>query len=586
MKKIFSLLATVLVLIDCEKTENDLDLFWEEDLYPKVFFSYPGRFTPDSKKRNVRDEILRIIKETKHSIYMHIYSFDDPEIEAELLNSNRRGVRLELMGEWGKQYPIALLPFLKYWKGSGLQHTKVLVSDENLVFLGTGNFTHYGLERDLNGYLEFRLDRKQWGEFLSFLREEYPYPKLRIAGLEFWNSPLEGNFIQNRMFDSVLSAKHSIRYLIFDHYDPVLSLALLRSNPEVLSGVYNRPIDPEGEFLSQFNVPEILEDGNEDILDDPVIGKGGLLHHKSMILDDLEVLTGSYNYSLSARDSNREIFIRTKDPRVANAFKEEWERIRNYSNSVTSFDQAPFNEGYIYDPLNKSICRSGTSNTGSFLEIGFDWFRWIQFYRWEQSEVCKSIMNYESISSRFFGGKSEFPEEGAEELGIRSFSRSGRETFKIPKSNLMAEFKTAIRKNAFFLRPEYFIAGDGAFLFPNNSEFDSGLSEGEPKQAWVLERGELPKKMGISLDENVYFLSQSLNSNSGVILLEYEDFGIYFCYRSINSNLHWPEEILFSVLNSIEDSDLQRKYERSKREFFSEEGLPNRRRKNLCAISF
>ncbi|TGM98787.1 phospholipase D-like domain-containing protein [Leptospira dzoumogneensis] len=583
MKK-FLLLLSLLCFYSCEKTEEDVSIFWEDEFYPQVFFSYPGRFVPIGKKRNVRDEILRIIRDTEVSIYMHIYSFDDPEIEAELIQANRRGVRLELMGELGKTYPVSLLPFLKYWKGTGLQHTKVLVSDRSLVFIGTGNFTYYGLEQDHNGYLEFKMDRSEWGKFHSFLKEEYPFPVLKIAGLEFWNSPMEGNLIQNRLFDSVLSSKHSIRYLIFDHYDPILSSGFTRVDHGSIGGIYNRPVDPEGEILSGLPGIEILEDGNEDILDDPTIGKGGLLHHKTMILDDSEVLTGSYNYSLSARDSNREIFIRIRNERVSKEFQEEWENIKSKSKTVNvSVSELPVHE-HSFDSENDQICRSGTQPEDSFLEIGFIWFHWYNLYRWKE-ESCKSVTDYLSISSRHFGGKNEFPKEGTEDLGIRQFSRSGRFGFSLPKSDLMEEFHSAIGRPSHFLRPSQFLGTAGAWIFPNESELRGLISENVPQNVWILDRGKLPKKLGISLEEGVYYLSENISSNSAVVLVEYENFGLYFCYKTINYNLNWPEQILFAVYNSRESSNFPERYSKSDLDFFAEQGLPDQRRKNLCVIS-
>ncbi|GBF37547.1 phospholipase D-like domain-containing protein [Leptospira johnsonii] len=586
MNKLILILLVFLFLPTCERTEEDISLFWEDELYPKVFFSYPGRFVPIGKKRNVRDEILRIIRETKESIYMHIYSFDDPEIESELLKADKRGVHLELMGEWGKTYPNSILPFLKYWKGTGLQHTKVLVSDRSLVFLGTGNFTYYGLEQDHNGYLEFKLNGREWGNFYSFLKEEYPFPVLKIGELEFWNSPLEGNLIQNRLLDSVLSSRHSIRYLIFDHYDPILSSGFTRANHRSISGTYNRPVDPEGDILSGIPGIEILEDGNEDILDDPTIGKGGLLHHKTMILDDLEVLTGSYNYSLSARDSNREILIAMKDARIADEFKQEWENIRNKSKRVESFEsELRTRNTYSFEPENDQICRSNIQTEDSFLEVGFAWFRWINLYLWKE-ESCKSITDYESISSHYFGGKNEFPKDGTEDLGIRHFSRSGELGFSFPKSNLMAEFESGILKPSFFLRPSQFLGAGGAWVFPENSELkDLLLFENSPKQVWILERSKLPQKLGISVEDSVFYTSESISSNAGVVLVEYENFGLYFCYKSINYNLNWPEQVLFAIYNFREASSFPDQYSKSNLEYFAEPGLPNRRRKNLCVIS-
>ncbi|MGJ4788587.1 PLD-like domain protein [Leptospira koniambonensis] len=587
MKKFCFFMFTILCFLYCERTEEDVSVFWEDDLYPKVFFSYPGRFVPSGKKRNVKDEILRIIRETNNSIYMHIYSFDDPEIETELIQANKRGVRLEFMGEWGKTYPSSILPFLKYWKGTGLQHTKVLVSDRSLVFMGTGNFTYYGLEQDHNGYLEFKLDQKEWDNFHSFLKEKYPFPVLRIGGLEFWNSPQEGNLIQNRLLDSVLSSQHSIQYLIFDHYDPILSSGFTRTNHGSINGIYNRPVDPEGNILSGIPGIEISEDGNEDILDDLTIGKGGLLHHKTMILDDLEILTGSYNYSLSARDSNREILIRIKDSRIAKEFKEEWENIRNKSKRVDVLGSnlpLNINNTYSYDPWNDQICRSQTQSEDIFLEIGFVWFRWNNFYRWKE-ESCKSVADYESISSRYFAGKSEFPKLEAESLGIQSFSRSGKLEFSLPKSDLMEEFHSAILKPSVFLRPSQFLEIEGAWIFPNDSELNNLLSQNSPVQVWILERGKLPKKVGIELEEEVYYLSESILSNSGVLMLEYDNFGLYFCYKSVNYNLNWPDQILFAAYNFRGNSGFPDRYSKSDLEFFAEQGLPNQRRKNLCVIS-
>ncbi|PJZ49546.1 phospholipase D-like domain-containing protein [Leptospira saintgironsiae] len=587
MKKFCFFIPIILYFLYCERTEEEVSLFWEDELYPKVFFSYPGRFVPIGKKRNVRDEILRIIRETKHSIYMHIYSFDDPEIEFELLNANKRGVRLELMGEWGKNYPGSILPFLKYWKGTGLQHTKVLVGDHSLVFMGTGNFTYYGLEQDHNAYLEFKLNSKDWENFHSFLKEEYPFPILKIGGLEFWNSPQEGNLVQNRLLDSVLSSQDSIQYLIFDHYDPILSSGFTRANHGFISGVYNRPVDPEGKILSKLPGIEIMEDGNEDILDDPTIGKGGLLHHKTMILDDIEVLTGSYNYSLSARDSNREILIRIKDARIAKEFKQEWENITNKSKLVeVSESNLPLNtdNNHNYDSETDQICRSQLQPEDSFLEIGFAWFRWNNVYRWKE-ESCKSIADYESISSRSFGGKGEFPKIEAENLGIQSFARNGTKVLSLPKSVLMQEFHSTISKPNIFLRPSQFLGSAGAWVFPNESELSALLSENSPQYVWLLERGKLPKKLGIEVEDGVYYLAESISSNSGVAIIEYENFGLYFCYKSANYNLNWPEQILFAAYNFKEGKTSSDQYSKSDLEFFAEQGLQTQRRKQLCVIS-
>ncbi|WP_246050500.1 phospholipase D-like domain-containing protein [Leptospira langatensis] len=580
MKNILSL---CFLLSFCSLNGNDFDPLGAEDYSPKAFFSYPGRFVPEGKKRNVRDEILRLIRETKHSIYMHVYSLDDPEIEKELLLAHSRGVLLELMGELGKKYPSSLLPFLRYWDGSGLQHSKVLVSDHKIVFLGTGNFTFYGLEMDHNGYIEFLLLQRDWEKFHSFLREEYPFSTLKLSDLELINSPKDGFRIQNRLYDAALSSQNRIRYLIFDHYDPVLSLGMLRSNAEETLGVYDRPLDPEGRFLSSMDRFTIKEDGNEDILDDTTPGKGGLLHHKTMIIDDRELLTGSYNYSLSARDSNREILVTTKNANLVSAFRDEWERVYRKSQGIPSAGSLPSSNTYRLDIENGRVCKNGIGAGEVFLDIGFSWLRWIQFYRFSELDTCKSLQSYESISSRFFGGKSEFP-NGSLDLGARLLDRSGTLLSSSYPSSDMNELKEVIRKPALFLKPEVLLFSEPAWVFDTSKSISNWVNSQPPIQAWIFHRGKLPKRSMIQKEGDVYSLSQGLDTNTGVILMEYRDFGLYFCYKSTNDSLAWTKELLLSTLDSQRGEWKKEEFPNSWIEFFAEPGFPYKRKVDLCVV--
>ncbi len=565
----------------CETTEGESPVLWNDSVFPKVFFSYPGRYVPEGKKRNVRDEILKIVRDTKHHIYMHIYSFQDEELENELMEARKRGVQLEFLGEWGKEYPESILPYLRYWKGTGLQHTKVLVSDHRLVFLGTGNFTYYGLERDLNGYLEFPLQEVEKDKFRAFLEEEYVFPSLQIGAMEFRNSPIDGQFIQNRFLSSVDSSLAKIDYLIFDHYDPVLSIGMSASSAASVRGIYDRPVDPEGKILSIQNKFQIYEDGNEDKLDDLGPGKGGLLHHKSMIFDDKELLTGSFNFSASARDSNREISVRTQNERVVKEFEKEFGRVLKHANPI-------FDSGYesisvfSLDALSASICRTGVDQEEVLLVAGKSWYEWRNFYRFSENEICKSISDYETISSRYFGGKSEFLKEEIGSLGYRLLDRYGKTLLDSSESVEMETFFFSLNKPAAFLSPSIFIWNEGAWVFPENSFWEDGI----PLRSWILERGKLPKKIEISKEGAVFYFSEDLNSQTGLVLMEYENFNLYFCYKEPGNSLHWTEEILFAVLEKSEVFSGVKNYKKIVLDFFGKLGDTNRRKENLCTPTF
>lgn len=112
-----------------------------------------------------------------------------------------------------------------------------------------------------------------------------------------------------------------------------------------MEGIYNAPMssNPEGIFLSQnLEFPsKIWEDGNVDFVFKNDRYLGGLLHHKTMLVDDQIVYTGSFNYSVSARDKNKEVFVRFTHPIITKEFLGEWKRILWNSQPVSPSSLSP-----------------------------------------------------------------------------------------------------------------------------------------------------------------------------------------------------------------------------------------------------
>ena len=84
-------------------------------------------------------------------------------------------------------------------------------------------------------------------------------------------------------------------------------------------------IDSDWEFSSGSDYQEILNAGIDIRGDD----RSGLMHHKVMIIDGYVVITGSYNWSASAEDSNDENTIILKSQPIAQTYLEEFNRIWN-----------------------------------------------------------------------------------------------------------------------------------------------------------------------------------------------------------------------------------------------------------------
>ncbi|TGK79382.1 PLD-like domain protein [Leptospira bourretii] len=334
----------------CQKPKSKIDLtslLYGNPPLTELYFSYPGRDVADEKKRIVKDVLISEIRKAKVSIRAYLYSIDDYEILTELYLKQRAGVRIELFGDKEEDYSEleSLGLGIQRWSGSGIHHTKIWIFDQNRFFSGTGNFTTHGLATDNNVFWMHNISQKEWEEITTTLDGKNPNGSFRIGPLVYWTSPEAGLEIQQELLEAVDSAKHSIKYLIYSHYDPLLSLKLIEANKRGvrIEAVYNAPMstNPEGIYLSQnLEYPsQIWEDGNLDIVfkDDRYLG--GLLHHKTMIIDDQIVYTGSYNYSVSARDKNKEIFVRFDHPLIAKEFLMEWKRILWMANLISpSFD--------------------------------------------------------------------------------------------------------------------------------------------------------------------------------------------------------------------------------------------------------
>ncbi|KYH38939.1 MAG: conserved exported protein of unknown function [Candidatus Bathyarchaeota archaeon B23] len=82
-------------------------------------------------------------------------------------------------------------------------------------------------------------------------------------------------------------------------------------------------IDDDWLYSSGSDYERILDAG-VDIRGD---NRAGLMHHKVMIIDGYVVVTGSYNWSVSAEDSNDENVIVLRSSRVAEEYLEEFDRI-------------------------------------------------------------------------------------------------------------------------------------------------------------------------------------------------------------------------------------------------------------------
>jgi len=387
---------------------------------PVYLFSYPGRETPQNLKRNVLEYIINKINNSKFKIEIYAYSFNHPEILQALSEAKKRGVKISFLLDSRKDYKELLeLGFsLRIWKNSGLHHIKAMVFDEKSLFLGTGNFSRYGLTHDWNGYIDIPLSASEYQEIIEQLETKKSYYLSFISKFQVLFSPENGKLIQNYIFETLEDSKFSIKILSFDHFDTILSHVLKQASARGVSLeiIQNRPLDEEGKYLAEeifFSNSQVYFDGNTDriFLEGKDFPEGGLLHHKTILVDDKILLTGSYNYSQSARDKNREIFLITNDKKAVEEFNLEFERIKqkSYPESMKFYNIENLSSLEISGSF-PVFCQKNSIPVGIF-EIGEGIFH--SFLYFSKEYDCIDFHKKNNISSGYSAfvssGKNEFP---------------------------------------------------------------------------------------------------------------------------------------------------------------------------------
>ncbi|WP_032914284.1 phospholipase D-like domain-containing protein [Leptospira santarosai] len=565
MRRIRNGLVLVLIYIwssDCSN-RHDSELFWLEwgrTRTVEARFSYPGRYVPTFKKRNVRDTILRLIESAGFAIDLWVYSFEDSEILDALKKANARGVTIKIVADPEKEYSDEFknLGVFRKWEKSGLQHSKILIVDRKRIFLGSGNFTWYGLENDLNGYVSFDLFDSEIEDFYAFLEEDPGITSLHIPPFRFYISPEKGRSIQNLILREVDRAQKDIRYLIFDHFDSVLTSRLSLADRRGVSvrGIYDSPVDEEGRHLAgvfgNFG-SEIAGDGNEETIDSDSFGKGGLLHHKTMIVDDKTLISGSYNFSISARDNNREILFKTTDPYLIDAYKEEWERVRTNSivyRATSLGTENGSNVGYSENSIGaeQTICRTDTTKEESFyLESGKTFLMSILEYTFLPTESCKKVSDFTPSSSGFTGKKTNHPVKTKRfrENGILR-TKQGNPLFVSATNDFQADFE---RKPVYLFVPTFYSVQSGNLFFPQDLvEFKNPIS------IFFYQKGNGPTTISWNTSGNTFYVVP--HSNEGIIFLEYESSFLAFCFHEYSKKGIEYTELIQEILSYREDTFL------------------------------
>jgi len=346
---IVALLLVAALWIVEEFTDLDLGLFEPDDPAPVVVARtatgdwYEIYFTVPQKELTWTgglDEILAAdIDRAQRSIDVAAYEFNLESVTSALIRAHRRGVRVRMVTDSDNvelDQPLDLIdagiPVVEDGR-SAIMHNKFVVIDGQITWTGSWNLTDNCTYRNNNNALRIispELAANYRAEFDEMFEEQQfgprspadtPYPVLRINETEIWTLFAPEDRVIDRVIEVVSGAQHSIRVMAFSFTDQALAAAMLARAAEgvLVEGVFESR--GSGTEYSQYGT---LSDAGLRVWKD---GNPAAMHHKVIIIDRATVITGSFNFSASANQSNDENLLIIYDPAIAAEYLKEFDRV-------------------------------------------------------------------------------------------------------------------------------------------------------------------------------------------------------------------------------------------------------------------
>ncbi len=313
----------------------------------QLFSTTPALVYPDKADARTKPPLytafLKDIMAAQKRIDIAVFDIDLPELGQELIAAQARGVAVRVAFDDENLEDARVAALIGELQDAGIvvqgdgrepfMHEKIAVVDESIVWTGSWNMTMNDTYRNnnfmwrvVNESMATRysqeIDQLMSGTFGTYKTSYAPHPKVPLADgqIEYFFSPEDG--INQYVVDALNNAQSGIYFMAFSYTDKFISQAMIDA--------HNRGVRVQGVMESQNAngtgaVFTTLAEADIDILRD---GNCYIMHHKTIIVDDELVITGSYNFTKSAEKSNDENLMMIRSPQLATLAMVEYQRVR------------------------------------------------------------------------------------------------------------------------------------------------------------------------------------------------------------------------------------------------------------------
>ena len=300
-----------------------------------VYFSYftthpslPSEKQPLLFYSNQTSDDLKIvfqqaIRRAKSSLFIQIYGCTDQDLLQELKKAFEKKVLIELFYDpSGSGALKKKLPFATPLPCSGLMHKKIVIVDEETVFLGSANLTPTSLRMHDN--IVVALHQKELAHFITHSTSNQIQCQAGNQTIELWQLPDFQNQCLKRVLSAIKQAKNSIYLALFTFTHPQILEEIIEAKNRGVS--IQIAIDYYSAKGASKKAIETLRSAHiEPYINQP----GKLLHHKWGLIDQKTLLLGSANWTKAAFSKNEDCLLIVHDlsETQRNYFLKIWRKI-------------------------------------------------------------------------------------------------------------------------------------------------------------------------------------------------------------------------------------------------------------------
>ena len=310
--------------------------------------------------------IIDDINQAQTSIKMAMYDLTNKNITQALIDAHSRGVLVEVVTDDAKvgdtkytELKQAGIRLEDDQDKKALMHNKILIIDEKVTWIGSANYTVYSFYRNNENLLRIndatlsKIYLDKVNKLLS--HDATPSASLKTEQVEIYFSPEHD--IENRLIELINEATHSIKFLAFAFTNPEISDALIAAH---IRGVKILGVFDEGQnsFQSYSKYQTLLAVGISVYLD----ANKQKLHDKVFVFDNKIMVSGSYNFTSKANDSNDENILVLHDPSMAQQYSNEFDSICQLANNGNHCESRDASIGALSWPLCGRISENPPEN--------------------------------------------------------------------------------------------------------------------------------------------------------------------------------------------------------------------------------